>query len=205
MAKIDYKKQDKHLYNPSKKDLEIIDVPQMNFLMIDGAGDPNTSQEFQDALQTLYPVSYNLKFKSKREMGVDYGVLPLEGLWWAEDMDDFLTGNKEGWSWTLMIRQPDHIPFEAIEAAIAEVKAKKDPPSLDKLRFESYDEGLSLQIMHIGPFDAEGPTIARIHEFIESEGYQPNGKHHEIYLSDFTRTAPEKLRTILRQPMKKGK
>ena len=203
MTKIDYKKQDKHLYGPSKKDLEIVEVPQMKSLMIDGVGDPNSSQEFQDALQTLYPVSYNLKFKSKREMGIDYGVLPLEGLWWAEDMDDFLTMNKARWSWTLMIRQPDHIPSEAVEGAIAEVRVKKDPPSLDKLRFESYDEGLSLQIMHIGPFDAEGPTIARMHEFIEAEGYQPNGKHHEIYLSDFTRAAPEKLRTVLRQPMQK--
>ena len=203
MSKIDYRKQEKHLYTPSKKDLEVVEVPKMNFLLIDGSGDPNTSQDFQDALQTLYPVSYNLKFRSKREMGIDYGVLPLEGLWWAEDMDDFITGNKEGWSWTLMIRQPDHIPPEAAEEAIAEVKVKKDPPSLEKLRFEAYDEGLSLQIMHIGPFDAEGPTIARMHEFIEAEGYQPNGKHHEIYLSDFTRTAPEKLRTVLRQPIRK--
>ena len=203
MAKIDYKKQEKHLYAPSKKDLEIVEVPKMNFLMIDGSVDPNTSQEFQDALQTLYPVSYNLKFRSKREMGIDYGVLPLEGLWWAEDMDDFITGNKEGWSWTLMIRQPDHIPTETVEEAIAEVKVKKDPPSLGKLRHDSYDEGLSLQIMHLGPFDAEGPTIARMHEFIEAEGYQRNGKHHEIYLSDFTRTAPEKVRTVLRQPSRK--
>jgi hypothetical protein len=203
MSKVDYKKLEKHLYRPSKVDLETVEVPQMNFLMIDGAGDPNTSQEFQDALQTLYPVSYNLKFRSKREMGIDYGVLPLEGLWWAEDMEDFITSNKDGWSWTLMIRQPDHIPGEAVESAIAEVKDKKDPPSLSKLRFEPYHEGLSIQIMHIGSFDAEGPTIARMHKHIETEGYQPSGKHHEIYLSDFTRTAPEKLRTVLRQPIRK--
>ena len=203
MSKIDYKKEAKQLYSPSKKELEIVEVPKMNFLMIDGVGDPNTSQEFQDALQTLYPVSYNLKFRSKREMGIDYGVLPLEGLWWAEDMDDFIAMNKETWSWTLMIRQPDHIPGEVVESAIEEVKLKKDPPALAKLRFEPYSEGISVQIMHIGPFDAEGPTIARMHAFIEAEGYQPSGKHHEIYLSDFTRTAPEKLRTVLRQPIQK--
>ena len=203
MSKIDLKKQEKELYNPSKNEFAIVEVPRMNFLMIDGSGDPNTSQEFQDALQTLYPVSYNLKFKSKKEMGVDYGVLPLEGLWWAEDMDDFVAMNKETWSWTLMIRQPDHIPSEAVSAAMEEVKVKKDPPALGKLRFEPFHEGLSVQIMHISPFDAEGPTIARMHEFIEAEGYQPTGKHHEVYLSDFTRTAPEKLRTILRQPIRK--
>ncbi len=203
MTKIDFKKQEKHLYRPSKKVFEIVDVPEMNFLMIDGEGDPNTSQEFQDATQTLYPVSYNLKFKSKREMGIDYGVLPLEGLWWAEDMDDFIAMNKENWSWTLMIRQPDHISSEMVQAALGEVKAKKDPPALTKLRFEPFQEGPSVQIMHIGSFDAEGPTISRMHEFIQAEGYQNSGKHHEVYLSDFTRTAPEKLRTILRQPIRK--
>jgi hypothetical protein len=202
MSKIDLKKQEKHLYGPSKTEFAIVEVPRMNFLMIDGAGDPNTSQEFQDAVQTLYPVSYNLKFKSKREMGIDYGVLPLEGLWWSEDMDDFIAMNKENWSWTLMLRQPDHIPGEAVQAAIEEVRLKKDLPALSKMRFEPYHEGISVQIMHIGPFDAEGPTIARMHEFIETEGYRPTGKHHEVYLSDFTRTAPDKLRTILRQPIR---
>jgi hypothetical protein len=203
MEKIDFKKLEKHLYRPSKVKIATVEVPQMNFLMIDGRGDPNTSQEFQDAIQTLYPVSYNLKFKSKREMGIDYGVLPLEGLWWAENMDDFLAGDKSNWSWTLMIRQPDHLPRDAVQASIEEVRAKKDPPALSKVRFEAFKEGLSVQIMHLGSFDAEGPTIARMHEFIEVEGYQPNGHHHEIYLSDFTRTAPEKLRTVLRQPIRK--
>lgn len=203
MEKIDFKKLEKHLYSPSKAKFELVEVPQMNFLMIDGSGDPNTSQAFQDAIQTLYPISYNLKFKSKREMEIDYGVLPLEGLWWAEDMDDFATGDKSNWSWTLMIRQPDHLSRDAVKASIEEVKVKKDPPALSKVRFEAFQEGLSLQITHLGSFDAEGPTIARMHEFIEAEGYQPNGHHHEIYLSDFTRTAPEKLRTVLRQPIRK--
>lgn len=204
MSKIDYKEQEKHLYNPSKVEFEIVEVPPMNFLMIAGEGDPNTSQEFQEATQTLYPVSYNLKFKSKREMGVDYGVLPLEGLWWADDMDDFIAMNKENWSWTLMMRQPDHISKGVVQVAMEEVQAKKDPPALAKLRFEPFQEGLSVQIMHIGPYESEGPSIARMHAFIEAEGYQLTGKHHEIYLSDPNRTAPEKIRTILRQPIQKS-
>lgn len=204
MSKIDYKEQEKHLYNPSKVEFEIVEVPPMNFLMIAGEGDPNTSQEFQEATQTLYPVSYNLKFKSKREMGVDYGVLPLEGLWWADDMDDFIAMNKESWSWTLMMRQPDHISKGVVQVAMEEVQAKKDPPALAKLRFEPFQEGLSVQIMHIGPYESEGPSIARMHAFIEAEGYQLTGKHHEIYLSDPNRTAPEKIRTILRQPIQKS-
>lgn len=204
MSKIDFKKLGKHLYNPSKVEFEIVEVPPMNFLMIAGEGDPNTSQEFQEATQTLYPVSYNLKFKSKREMGVDYGVLPLEGLWWADDMDDFIAMNKENWSWTLMMRQPDHISKGVVQVAMEEVQAKKDPPALAKLRFEPFQEGLSVQIMHIGPYESEGPSIARMHAFIEAEGYQLTGKHHEIYLSDPNRTAPEKIRTILRQPIQKS-
>lgn len=204
MSKIDFKKLGKHLYNPSKVEFEIVEVPPMNFLMIAGEGDPNTSQEFQEATQTLYPVSYNLKFKSKREMGVDYGVLPLEGLWWADDMDDFIAMNKENWSWTLMMRQPDHISKGVVQVAMEEVQAKKDPPALAKLRFEPFQEGLSVQIMHIGPYETEGPSIARMHAFIEAEGYQLTGKHHEIYLSDPNRTAPEKIRTILRQPIQKS-
>jgi hypothetical protein len=118
-------------------------------------------------------------------------------------MEDFVTRDKSNWSWTLMIRQPDHLSSDAVKASIEEIKAKKDPPALSKVRFEAFNEGLSVQIMHLGSFDAEGPAIARMHEFIDAEGYVPNGRHHEIYLSDFTRTAPEKLRTILRQPIRK--
>jgi hypothetical protein len=118
-------------------------------------------------------------------------------------MDDFIAMNKENWSWTLMIRQPDHISKGVVQVAMEEVQAKKDPPALAKLRFEPFQEGLSVHIMHIGPYEAEGPTIARMHAFIEAEGYQLTGKHHEIYLSDPNRTAPEKMRTILRQPIRK--
>jgi hypothetical protein len=173
----------------------------MNFLMIDGSGMPGTSQAFQEAVETLYPVAYTLKFMIKKgATGVDYGVLPLEGLWWADDMDDFIAGAKDRWKWTLMIMQPDIVSSEMVADAIAQVRVKKNPPSLGGLRFETFDEGRSAQILHKGPFDQEGPTIQAIHRFIEASDGQLAGRHHEIYLSDFRRTAPERLKTVLRQP-----
>lgn len=200
MRKIDLKNEEKYLYNPSKSEFQMITVPPMNFLMIDGAGDPNTSQTFQEAVQALYGLSYTLKFMSKREMGIDYTVLPLEGLWWAEELTNFDLNDKSNWLWTVMIRQPDHINKNAVGKAMEEVKRKKNPIALSKLRFEAYNECLCAQIMHIGPYSEEGPVIARMHDFIRSKGYQLAGKHHEIYLSDPNRTTPEKMRTILRQP-----
>lgn len=200
MRKIDLKNEEKYLYTPSKSEFQMITVPPMNFLMIDGAGDPNTSQTFQEAVQALYGLSYTLKFMSKREMGIDYTVLPLEGLWWAEELTNFDLNDKSNWLWTVMIRQPDHINKNAVGKAMEEVKRKKNPIALSKLRFEAYNECLCAQIMHIGPYSEEGPVIARMHDFIRSKGYQLAGKHHEIYLSDPNRTTPEKMRTILRQP-----
>lgn len=202
MTKIDYKKELGFLYRPSAKKIDIIDVPKMNFLMIDGEGDPNRSQAFQDAISTLYPVSYTLKFMTKKgEAGIDYGVLPLEALWWADDMSSFAEGRKEEWKWTVMIMQPDLITREMIQEAIEQVKIKKDPVSLPLIRFESFTEGKAAQIMHIGPFSEEGPTIKKVHAFIEASGHKLSGKHHEIYLSDVRRAAPEKWKTIIRQPM----
>jgi hypothetical protein len=202
MEKIDYKDQLKHLYRPSAKKVEIIEVPQMNFLMVDGEGDPNTSQSFSDAIEALYPISYTLKFMVKKgEMGVDYGVLPLEALWWADEMSAFSTGNKDVWEWTLMIMQPDFITREMVKEAMEEVARKKKPVSLPLVRFESFKEGKAAQIMHIGPFSEEGPTIEKVHLFIEDNGSHRVGKHHEIYLSDIRRAAPEKWKTIVRQPM----
>ncbi len=200
MRKIDLKNEEKYLYNPSKSEFQMITVPPMNFLMIDGAGDPNTSQAFQEAVQALYGLSYTLKFMSKREMGIDFTVLPLEGLWWAEELTNFDLNDKSNWLWTVMIRQPDHISKNAVGKAMEELKRKKNPIALSKLRFEAFSECLCAQIMHIGPYSEEGPVIARMHDFIRSKGYQLAGKHHEIYLSDPNRTAPEKMRTILRQP-----
>jgi hypothetical protein len=202
MEKIDCKKQLKHLYEPSSKRVEIVDVPQLNFLMIDGEGDPNTSKSFSDVIETLYPLSYALKFMVKKgKMGIDYGVLPLEALWWADDMATFVTGNKDAWKWTVMIMQPEFITHAMVEEATKEVQRKKKPASLPLVRFETFKEGKAAQIMHIGPFSDEGPTIEKVHSFIENNGSQRSGKHHEIYLSDIRRAAPETWKTIVRQPM----
>ena len=203
MPKTDFKKEWKHLYRPSAKEFVVVDVPPMNFLMIDGHGDPNTAQEYQDAVEALYGVAYKLKFMSKKEKGMDYVVPPMEGLWWVENMEEFTTEDKSAWDWTMMIMQPEWITQEMFEEALKQVEKKKNPPALSRLRLEVYHEGLAVQIMHIGPYDAEAPTIARMHTFIDENGYEPTGKHHEIYLGDPRKVAPEKLKTVLRQPVRK--
>jgi len=201
MGKIDYKRELKHLYRPTKI-VETVVVPKMNFLMVDGEGDPNTSQAYQDAVGALYPLSYTLKFMIKKgEIGIDYGVLPLEGLWCVDDMSTFSVENKDDWKWTLMIMQPELVTMGMVQEAIENVKIKKNPVSLPLVRFESFEEGKVAQIMHIGPFSEEGPTVEKVHSFIEENGCQKIGKHHEIYLSDIRRAAPEKWKTIIRQPM----
>jgi hypothetical protein len=204
MSKIDFKKELKHLYRPSAKEFVVVDVPPMKFLMVDGHGDPNTAQEYQDAVEALYAVSYKLKFVSKKELEKDYVVPPLEGLWWAEDMEAFTAArDKSAWDWTMMIMQPEWITHEMVEEAVKQVE-KKDLPALSKLRLETHHEGLSAQILHIGSYDDEGPTIARLHnEFMPENGYEEAGKHHEIYLSDPRKVAPDKLKTVLRQPVRK--
>jgi len=201
MAKIDFKKQLKHLYMPPKKDFTIVDVPPMNFLMADGHGDPNTSAEFQEIAEALYAMSYTLKFAAKSQ-GMEYVVPLLEGLWWAEDMSAFSLGDKTKWFWTLMIMQPDWVTAERVDQARSEVARKKAPPGLSRVRFETYHEGLSVQILYVGTYADEIPTIARMHAFIEAQGYEPSGKHHEIYLGDPRRAAPDKLKTVIRQPVR---
>ena len=202
MKKIDYKKVLKNLYRPLVKTVETKDVPKMIFFMVDGKGDPNTAQNFQDAIEVLYPLSYTLKFMVKKgAIGIDYGVLPLEGLWWADDMSSFTMGKKDDWKWTLMIMQPEIVTKKMVQEAIEQVKVKKNPVSLPLVRFESFSEGKAAQIMHNGPFSEEGPTIEKVHSFIEDIGSQLTGKHHEIYLSDIRRSAPENWKTIIRQPM----
>ena len=201
MEKINYKKKLQHLYKPSVKEVEIVEVPQMNFLMIDGDGGPN-HPTFQNAIEVLFPLSYTLKFMIKKsEIGIDYGVLPLEGLWWADDMSSFIKDKKDDWKWTLMIMQPEFITNEMVIETVKQVKVKKNPISLPLVRFESFAEGKAAQIMHIGPFSEEGPTVEKVHTFIDDSGCKRTGKHHEIYLSDILRAAPKKLRMILRQPM----
>ena len=204
MSKVDFKKELKHLYRPSAREFEVVDVPAMQFLMVDGHGDPNTAQEYQDALEALYAVAYKLKFASKKEQGRDYVVPPLEGLWWAEDMDTFgVSRDKSAWDWTMMIMQPAWITGEMFEEVVQKVGGTKDLPALSQLRLEGYHEGLAVQILHIGSYDDEGPTLEELHhEFIPQNGYEMAGKHHEIYLSDVRRVAPEKLRTVLRQPVR---
>ena len=200
MQKIDYKKELKHLYKPSAKKAEIIEVPAMNFLMIDGKGDPNTAPAFAEAVEALYALSYALKFRVKKgSIGVDYGVMPLEALWWTEDMTTFSVEDKGAWSWTVMIMQPELITGAMVEEAITQVQDKKNPAALPLVRFEEFAEGTAAQILHIGPFSEEGPTIAKLHAFIEESGYRREGKHHEIYLSDIRRAAPQKWKTIVRQ------
>jgi len=201
MQKIDYKKELKHLYRSSAKKVEVVEVPKMNFLMIDGDGGPN-HPTFQNAIEVLFPLSYTLKFMIKKsDIGIDYGVLPLEGLWWADDMSSFIKDKKDDWKWTLMIMQPELVKKEMVVKAIEEVRKKKNPVALPLVRFESFSEREVAQIMHIGPFSEEGPTVEKVHTFIENSSKQLSGKHHEIYLSDIRRTAPARLKTIIRQPM----
>jgi hypothetical protein len=203
MEKIDYKKNLKHLYKTSPKKVEIVEVPQMTFLMVDGEGDPNTSQSFSDAIEALFPLAYTLKFMAKKgDIGIDYGVLPLEALWWADDMSAFTKGNKDAWKWTVMIMQPEFITLDMVKEATEEVRKKKKPTSLPLVRFESFSEGKAAHTMHIGPFSEEGPTIEKVHNFITESGFKLFGKHHEIYLSDIRKAAPEKWKTIIRQPLK---
>ena len=201
--KVDFKKELKQLYNPPKKDFSVIEVPPMNFLMVDSHGDPNTAQEYKDAIEALYAAAYKIKFTSKKTIEKDYVVPPLEGLWWAEVMESFTTArDKSNWDWTMMILTPDWITEAFYSQALDQVRSSKDLPALALLRLENYHEGLSAQILHVGSYDDETPTLLRLHqEWLPQNGYGENGKHHEIYLSDPRKTAPEKLKTILRQPI----
>ncbi len=205
MLKIDLKKDWKALYKAPAKKPVLIDVPKMKYLMIDGIGDPNHSPRFQAATEALYGVAYTMKFSLK--MGpekIDYPVMPLDGLWWT-DKEPFDTENRDSWKWTLMIAVPDCITAAMVRETKKKVKAKKDLAAVDEVRLESFREGPSVQIMHIGPYSEEGPTLAKLHQFAAESGYTISGKHHEIYFSDPRRTKPEKLRTLLRQPVKKAR
>lgn len=202
MAKVDFKKEWKHLYQPPTSRVVQVDVPPMNFLMIDGEGDPASSLPFQDAIEALFSISYTLKFMIKKGPdAVDYGVMPLEALWWADDMTSFSMGDKSKWKWTVMVMQPGFITEERVEKAIDDLTRKGKPVALPSLRFQPLSEGKSAQIMHIGPFSQEGPTIQKMHTFIHECGCDLSGKHHEIYLSDMRRADPARWKTVLRQPM----
>jgi hypothetical protein len=202
MEKIDFKKELKQLYSPKNTDWDLITPPKMSFLMIDGKGNPNTAKEYADAVEALFAVSYAVKFMSKREMDKDYVVSALEGLWYADDMSVFESGNKDEFKWTMMIMQPDWITKTVISRAIDQINDKKNLPSTSKLYFKEYEEGLSMQVLHIGSYDDEAPKLARLHhEIMPSKKLKFNGLHHEIYLSDPRKVDPSKLKTILRQPV----
>jgi hypothetical protein len=203
MTKTDYKKELKQFYGAKADKPVVVQIPKMSFIMIDGEGDPNTSQEYVDAIQTLYPVAYTIKFTSKLKYGNDFGVMPLEGLWWTENMADFSAKDKSNWLWTAMIMQPDVVTEDIYNQVVQQVREKKSPQSLGKLRFESYEEGRAAQVLYVGPYADEGPAIQALHQFIRGQGgvlEESNKHHHEIYLGDPRRTDPAKLKTIIRQP-----
>lgn len=202
MEKVDLRKTLKHLYQPSAKDVVEVDAPTFKFLMVDGEGDPNTSREYAEAVEALFAASYTAKFMVKKgPQKIDYAVMPLEGLWWADDMSAFTTNDRSKWKWTMMIMQPGFVDDAVIDAALAEVRKKKALPGVDELRVQQFTEGRCAQVLHVGPFSEEGPTIERLHEFIDARASRA-GKHHEIYLSDIRRADPKKWKTIIRQPMK---
>jgi len=201
MEKIDFKKS-LPSYTARTGVFAVVDVPPLSYLMIDGHGDPNAGGPFNEAISALFSVGYKLKFTSKNEFGRDYTVMPLEGLWSSDDPSTFTTAlDKSTWDWTLLMMVPDWITADVFEAARDAVRAKVRP-AIDRLRLETLDEGRCVQILHLGSFDDEAETLHRLHtQFIPDNGLRLRGRHHEIYLSDFTKTAPAKLRTILRQPI----
>jgi hypothetical protein len=202
MEKLDFKKADQALYTGKQGRFDLIDVPPLPYLMIDGAGDPNTVPAYQRALEALYGLSYTLKFAAKAALGRDHVVGPLEGLWWADDLTDFAANNREGWKWCMMIRQPDWMTQDMLRAAQGKMAAKGGDAGL--VRLETLHEGLCLQVLHIGPYTAEGPLLAQMHgQEFPARGLRAKGHHHEIYLSDPRKVAAQKLKTILRQPVER--
>ena len=198
--KMDWKKDLKNLYFPPTNPVTV-DVPPLNYLLLDGHGDPNHSAHYQAVVETLFALAYTIKFAIKKAGGAEYAVFPLEGLWWVEDMRQFSIEHKEAWDWTMMIAQPGPVTAEWVEKGRQEALKKKGLALLEQVRFDSYNDGTSAQLMHTGPYSAEGPNIARLHAYIAAQGGQTLAlKHHEIYLSDVRKTAPEKLKTVIRQP-----
>lgn len=200
MKSVDYKRELPALYGQSADAVSLVEVPELQYLAVDGSGDPNTAPAFEAAVETLYPFSYAVRSIIRDERDLQYVVMPLEGRWWTDDVADFDVEHKADWQWTLAIMQPAVVTEDVVERARADVAAK-NLPRLSETRFESLTEGLAAQTLHVGPYAEEGPTVERLHEFIAARGYSRRGHHHEIYLSDARRTDPERLRTILRQPV----
>lgn len=203
MEKLDLKTRYKALYSAPAGGFTTVEAPPLDYFMVDGFGDPNIEPAYATAVQALYAAAYTLKFASKTALGMDYVVPPLEGLWWADDYAVFLSGRKHLWSWTLMILVPDFIARTMAEDAVLRAQDKKGLPALSKLRFARLEEGLAVQTLHVGPYDGEGPILRRLHdEVLPAQGLIEAGLHHEVYLSDPRKTPAEKLKTILRQPVR---
>ena len=201
----DVVKQLRPLYAPSPRHAAIVEVPELSFLMIDGRGDPNSSEAYQDALGALCGIAYTLKSTLKKsDPERDFKVAPLEGLWWADaeapSMAE-LQADRDAWNWTLMIAVPDAVTAAELTAAVGAAARRRPLPAAASVRLERVAEGLAAQIMHVGPYSAEAPTIERLHAFVAAEGYELRGRHHEIYLGDPRRTAPERLKTVIRHPV----
>jgi hypothetical protein len=202
VEKTDLRKELKQLYQPSAKHIVEVQVPAFTYLMADGRGDPNTSADYAAAVEALFTVSYTAKFMVKKGPDQhDYAVMPLEGLWWAEDHTAFHSGDRASWQWTMMIMQPSFVSQPVLRTAMAEALAKKHLPAIQKLRIEEFEEGRCAQTLHVGPFTTEGPTIERLHAHIEARSGL-RGKHHEIYLTDIRRADPSRWKTVIRQPMR---
>ena len=199
--KLDLKKELRLLYDAPKDSVAEVNVPPLHYLMVDGKGDPNTSAEYREAVEALFSTAYGLKFAVKKSGGPDYSVMPLEGLWWTEEGKFFDPSNKRDWLWTASIAQPSIITRDLFDSTVEQIKKKKKLPALARLRFAQLAEGKSVQILHLGPYSAEGPAIAKLHQYAQERGYSLSGKHHEIYLNTPDKTAPEKLKTIIRQPV----
>ncbi len=202
MKHVDLKKELKACYTASATKPSILQIPAFGCLMVDGIGDPG-GQAFQAAVGALYSVAYTLKFTMKKEHGIDYPVMGFEGLWSADDFNDYRTGKRDRWKWTLLMVLPTDVTKKHVSAAVEAARKKGKLPDGPEVRFQRFAEGRAAQIMHIGPYSAEGPTVERLHSFIEGQGYRLRGRHHEIYFGDPRRTAPEKLKTIIRYPVER--
>ena len=199
--KLDLKKIHRNCYTAGSEP-KLIQVPDLTYIAFDGEGNPGTSPLFAQAMGVLYGLVYTAKFMCK-EREQDFTVMPLEGTWWSENMDDFLNGNKDSWKWTVMIAVPDYLDQKLFEEAREKLAGKKDVPGLEKGYRQVFGDGLSVQLLHIGPYSGETENIRRLHIFAEEQGCRLAKKHREIYLSDPNRTAPGKLKTIIRQPVEK--
>jgi hypothetical protein len=203
-TKVDFKRELKGLY-AAHREPELVDVPELTFLMIDGRGDPNTAIEYVQAIEALFTIAYAARFAVKRAPdGIDYSVPPLEGLWRTRNVSMFTGENKSSWEWTMMIPQPDVVTAEVFDKARLVASERKPLDAIRRVRLERFEEGLAAQVLHVGPYATETPTIRRLHAFIAEEGYERTGQHHEIYLGDPRRAAPEKLKTIIRQPVRRA-